>query len=199
MLRTVTLLGAVVAVATALAACGGSSPSTTASAPKTADQGNRVKLAECMRTHGVPQFPDLPSSGGFGVSQSAGAGKGSGNGPASIVVDGRTLNVSGPAFQRAMQACQKYAPQGPPLSSAQLASLKQGALRMARCMRTHGVPNFPDPTVGLGPGGHGIAVQMGVGHDGGSRAGFTPASPAFRHAMQHCQPLMRVGLKLRTG
>lgn len=193
-------MAAVLGATTALAACGGSSPSSkNASVRHSSDAGTRVRLAECMRTHGVPNFPDLPSNGAFGVSQGSSASKGSGNGPNSISIDGRTLDASAPAFQRAMQQCQRYAPQGPVLNSAQLASLKQGALKMAKCMRSHGVPNFADPTVGLAPGGHGIAVRMGLGNTGGSQARLNPASPAFQHAMQICQPLMRASLKQRTG
>ncbi len=94
-----------------------------------------------MRRHGVPDFPDPSSGGRFGIQQSS-----SGNGGGTLSVDGRQLSVSAPAFQTAMQECQKYQPQGPPISGAQLAKLQKGALKMAQCMRTHGVPNFPDPT-----------------------------------------------------
>ena len=92
---------------------------------------------------------------------------------ARISVDGHQLNVSGPAFQKAMQKCQKYQPQGPPISGAQLARFRQGALKMAECMRTHGVPNFPDPQVATGPGGHGIGIRIGAKAAGGS-GGLNP-------------------------
>ncbi|MGH2888222.1 MAG: hypothetical protein ACRDNJ_01200 [Solirubrobacteraceae bacterium] len=42
------------------------------------------------------------------------------------------------------------------------------ALRFARCMRTHGVSNFPDPST---PGG-GIHIRIGPG--------LNPFSPAFK-------------------
>ena len=59
----------------------------------------------------------------------------------------------------------------PPMSAA----AKAGFLRFSRCMRAHGVPNFPDPTfsptgsVGIGPG-----------------PGTDVNSPAFQHAQQVC-------------
>jgi hypothetical protein len=53
-------------------------------------------------------------------------------------------------------------------------------------MRSHGVPNFPDPTVQSGPGGGvgiGIRVQAGSGID--------PKSPAFEAAQKICQPILQ--------
>ncbi len=83
--------------------------------------------------------PTRQSGGGFGIQASANGGGGT------ISVDGHQLNVSAPAFQKAMQDCQKYQPQGPPISGAQLAKIKQGALKMAECMRAHGVAELPGP------------------------------------------------------
>lgn len=193
MLRKATAMAATLATMSAVAACGGSSPTNDKSASRTADKTDGLKLAECMRTHGVPDFPDPQSGGGFGIQASAGADGGS------ISVDGRQINVSQPAFQKAMNHCQKYQPGGPPISGAQLAEIKQGALKMAECMRNHGVPNFPDPKVSAGPGGHGIQVQIGLGNTSGSRAQVPERSPAFQRALNTCQPLMRVGLKRRTA
>ncbi|HEX3803192.1 MAG TPA: hypothetical protein VHV75_10150 [Solirubrobacteraceae bacterium] len=152
-----------------------------------------LKLAECMRTHGVPDFPDPQGGGGFGIEASSG-----GNG-GSVSVDGHTLNVSTPAFQKAMQDCQKYQPQGPPTSGAQLAKIKQGALKMAACMRAHGVTNFPDPKVETGPGGRGIAVSIGSQAAAGGAGRLNPSSPAFQNAQKICMPLMRVGPKAQKA
>jgi len=185
MLRKATVLLALLATTTAVAACGGSSPKaqTTASTAKQKNSG--LKLAECMRSHGVPDFPDPTSGGGFGIQASAGGGN------ASISVDGHTINVSGPAFQRAMQKCRSLQPQGPPISGAQLAKIRRGAIKMAECMRAHGVSNFPDPEVRSGPGGRGIEVQIGGGtSSGGSGQSLNPRSPAFQNAQKICQPLM---------
>ena len=49
---------------------------------------------------------------------------------------------------------------------------------MARCMRSHGVPNFPDPQFATGPNG-GLGVKIGG-------AGIDPSSPAFQAASKEC-------------
>jgi hypothetical protein len=182
MLRNATVLIALLATTTAVAACGGSSPSNNSATAKQNSAG--LKLAECMRSHGVPDFPDPTSGGGFGIQASAGGGN------ASVSVDGHTINVSGPAFQKAMQQCRSEQPQGPPISGAQLAKVKQGAIKMAECMRAHGVSSFPDPEVRSGPGGRGIEVQIGAPSSGASGQSINPRSPAFQHAQKICQPLM---------
>jgi hypothetical protein len=182
MIRAASATAAMLAAAVALAACGGSSPSNTSKKTANNRSGAALKLAQCMRTHGVPDFPDPSSGGHFGMQQTS-----DGNGGGSISVDGRQLSVSAPAFQKAMQDCQKFQPQGPPVSGAQLAKLQKGALKMAECMRSHGVPNFPDPTVGTGPNGHGVGIRLGSKAGGG---GFNPQSPAFQAANKICMPLI---------
>jgi hypothetical protein len=46
----------------------------------------------------------------------------------------------------------------------------------AHCIRTHGVPNFSDPT--FGPNGHGVKWI--------ATAGFEPQVPAFLTAAKAC-------------
>ncbi len=151
-----------------LGACGSSSPSQSAAGNKAA---GGLAFAQCMRAHGVPNFPD-PSNGSGGglqiqLSQKAGSG-------ASLSVNG--VAVSSPAFQSAMQSCRSKLPNGghpPPLS----ASRKQAMLRFSQCMRTHGVTNFPDPTFGSN-GGVRIAF--------GPSSGIDPRSPSFQAAQRAC-------------
>ena len=50
-----------------------------------------------------------------------------------------------------------------------------GGLKFARCMRAHGVPDFPDPAAG----GGGFQLVSGI----------DPQSPAFRAARQACAQL----------
>jgi hypothetical protein len=180
MLRTTSTIAAIFAAAFALSACGGSSSPTnkTTASNKGPGQSTALKLAECMRTHGVPDFPD-PSGGGFAIDAAPGS-----SGPVSV--DGHSLDVNAPAFQTAMQECQKYQPTGPPVSGAQLAKVKQGALKMAECMRTHGIPNFPDPKVSTGPGGKGITMSIGSQAAAGGPGRLSPASPAFQKAQKIC-------------
>jgi hypothetical protein len=58
---------------------------------------------------------------------------------------------------------------------AQQAQAQVTQLKFSRCMRAHGVPNFPDPS-GSGGGYGGIF--------GGS--GIDPAAPLFRVAQRSC-------------
>src|SRR5208283_136490 len=87
------------AAALGLAACGSSSPSSTAtnaSAGQSSDASSSktLEFASCMRSHGVSNFPD-PTGGRLPlqIQQT----------PNSTTVNG--VEVNGPAFQSAMQAC----------------------------------------------------------------------------------------------
>jgi len=170
-----------IVAATALAACGGSNkPKATPTTRAASDSA--LALSKCMRANGVPNFPDPTGSGGIQVQQNNG----------NMTVNGVPVNA--PAFQAAQQKCQSEMPKGPPTSEAQLASIRAGALKMAKCMRANGVPNFPDPVVKVGPGGRGIQMSVGAPATGaGGR--FNPQSPAFTAAQQKCQKYMRVGPK----
>jgi hypothetical protein len=155
-----------------LAACGSSSPSSdsagsTGTNDAAVSNAQGLKFAQCMRSHGVPNFPD-PSGGQLNlrVQQT----------PDSTSVNG--VQVSGPAFRSAMNSCRSDLPNGGHPTAAQTARAKTQALAMAKCMRTHGVPNFPDPTFQTGPNG-GVGVRIGG-------AGINPSSPAFQAAAKDC-------------
>jgi hypothetical protein len=158
--------------ALSLSACGGtSSPGaggSTSPEDTAASNGKALEFATCMRSHGVPNFPD-PTGGRIDlqIQQT----------PNSTSVNG--AQVSGPAFKSAMKSCQSYLPKGAPLTPAETAKARSQALAMARCMRSHGVPNFPDPVVQSGPNG-GIGVRI-------SGAGIDPGSPAFQAAQKDCR------------
>ena len=156
-----------------LSACGGTSSANTGAAgsasPADAAAGNSKALdfASCMRSHGVPNFPD-PTGGKIDLQVQ--------KTPDSTSVNG--VQVNGPAFQSAMKSCQSYLPNGGHPTAAQTAKAKSQALAMARCMRTHGVPNFPDPQFQSGPNGS-VGVRIGG-------AGIDPNSPAFQTAQKAC-------------
>jgi hypothetical protein len=195
MLRILTPVGCVLAGAALLAGCGGSgngrnAGSATASSSGRAHAG--LKMAQCMRANGVPSFPD-PSSNGGPIGIAGGGSNGT------VTVGG--VSVAQSTLRAAFQKCQKDLPQGPPLTSAQIASLRQGALKMAQCMRAHGVPNFPDPQITTGPGGHGIGIRIGPGPGaGGQTAGNAKRPPpAFQSAQKVCMPLMQKAFGKRPG
>lgn len=158
--------------ALALAGCGGSgspgSPGTGTSSVAAAG----LKYATCVRAHGVPDFPDPVLSTGTRTAAAPPAP----SEPAAVV-------------QKAENACQRYAEAvlGPPLSSGQIARLKAGALAYAKCVRAHGVPDFPDPTVETGPGGRGAGITPPFGSGASARAHDTPAVQA---AIRTCGPLV---------
>jgi hypothetical protein len=168
--RSLVVALAGVSCTVALAACGSSGTQLTGGGGATTATGNAspIALSRCMRTHGVPNFPDpTMGSGGEGFN---GIGRSIGGSDA-MIVDGITF--SGPALQGAQKACKQYlVPTGPPPKVSE--SQKQAAIAHAQCMRKHGVPNFPDPTF---PGGQ-IAVRIG--------SGVNPQSPAFQNAAKVC-------------
>jgi len=93
-----------------------------------------MAYSKCMRSHAISDFPDpTPNPGGPGGSlRWSGTGK---NGD---------LDPNNSRYQAANKACQGLLPDGgqvPAISPKQLAA----EVRMAACMRSHGVLNFPDP------------------------------------------------------
>src|SRR5580692_1322173 len=143
------LLASAAALGLALAACSGASPApkvaslgaaTTTTAPvasggpssSSSDLAKMESYSSCMRSHGVPDFPD-PTSGPNG-----GPGFQIRSGP------GSDLDTNSAKFPAADKACKPLLPNGsvaPPMSAAQ----QHKFLAWAACIRAHGVPNFPDP------------------------------------------------------
>jgi hypothetical protein len=67
-------------------------------------------------------------------------------------------------------------------SGQQSASLNRQALAFSRCMRAHGVTNFPDPGAGKG-------IQFRITPS----SGLNPFSPAFKAAQASCHKLLPGG------
>jgi hypothetical protein len=143
-----------------MAGCG--SAANTGTNGATADQA--LQYVRCLRSHGVPTFPD-PSPGGRLP-----------NIPSDI-------DTTAPAFRSAQDACARLMPGGSgPGTIAETGTL----LAVARCMRNHGLPDFRDPTTSPPPppppGSH---AGTAVGGPGGYLA-FPPSSPALTRAMVAC-------------
>ncbi len=119
-----------------LAACGVSVSAGSSGSPPAGSSPYQQALAyaECMRSHGVPNFPDPNGHGGFDIR--------------SQVVNGVVQGVdqNSPQFVSANKACEKLMPSGGQGSPAQHRQQMSELLRLAQCMRAHGIPNFPDPT-----------------------------------------------------
>jgi len=121
-----------------------------------------VKFSVCMRSHGVTEFPD-PTIGS--------------NGAPSF---GPTPNVNGgaPVYNAAERACQKDLPRRRlQTSAAEKATANAAALKYAACMRSSGVPGFPDPN-----GQAVIQINNATGV-------LEQSSPAFQKAEAACKSL----------
>lgn len=150
----------VAACAALLAGCGGSNSSST-----TAGSSAYTKAevyAQCMRTHGVPSFPDPDAQGQFP--------------PVQIGRNG----VSQQAVQSAESACQSVHPGGAQGGGQQQNGRQTQALNFSKCMRAHGVPNFPDPSASNG----------GMGYD---MTGVDTHSPQYQSAQQACRSQQSAG------
>jgi hypothetical protein len=125
------LTAAALASAVLVAGCGGSSPSptggvgTSASAASAVESG--VAFARCIRSHGVPNFPDPKVSG-------------------QTVRMGSPSIVRSPAFQSVAHSCQRLLPKGPPSREAASPRAQARMLDVSACMRKHGISGFPDPS-----------------------------------------------------
>jgi hypothetical protein len=126
-----TSIVAIAAVSLLTAGCGGSS-STTAATTTTATQNGALAYARCMRSHGVPNFPDPTSSGGSHKEAVVSALQEVSNSQADAASTA-CIHVNGGSPGTGQSAAQSQAP-----TAAMLA--------FARCMRRRGFPNFPDPT-----------------------------------------------------
>lgn len=122
------LASGLLATAMLVAGCSGGSPGGTAGAAAhagTATPDNEtMAIVTCYRTHGDPSFPDPvydPNDGRWHFAVSPGSA------PAST-----------------QRTCQHLFPSvavSPPVPQAQFQQL----VRLAQCLRQHGVPNWPDP------------------------------------------------------
>jgi hypothetical protein len=122
---------------------------TTGSNPSAADDPNAY--SKCMRSHGVGNFPDPDSNN---------------------ILKTQGIDRNSPTFQAAARACKSLAPT--PAPPAMQAQLQAQMLAFAKCMRSHGVPAFPDPQVE-----HGVP-QIPAGQ-------IDPNSPIVKAAMVACR------------
>jgi hypothetical protein len=136
--RWILALCVLLCLAFVAAGCGGSSSpgshvaqlstsTTRSSSPSrgsTHDQA--LAYARCIRSHGVPLWPDPESSGAFDKSK----------------LTPHQLGVSTSQIGTAEKACRSLVPT---YSATPQPHVLAQALRFSRCMRAHGATNFPDP------------------------------------------------------
>lgn len=166
--RLVTGVGAlvvVIALGVPLAACsatadGSASPPNGASSRSGAGTAGPLAFARCMRTHGVHDFPDPNSNGSFDLS-----GEGA-------------LSPTNPTYRSAAQACRSLGSAGKGAAPSPTPQQIAATVQFAQCMRTHGVPTYPDPNSN--------GIIPGIRH-----FGIDPSSPAFQSATAACQHYMQ--------
>jgi len=169
------ILTSVVAVAAfslLAAGCGGgggspgvannASTTTTSTTGTPASSNTLLGFSQCMRSNGVPNFPDPQHFAGGNVK---------------LTIHGFGAS---PAVQTALNACHQLLPSGPGQtqeSAQQQRTQLADELSFAKCMRSHGVARFPDPTA-QGQ----LSVEMVQAE------GIDVRAPAILHVVQACLP-----------
>ena len=134
------------AVALLTAACGGShSPaaSGTPGAGGLSGPASAIAYSACMRSHGVPSFPDPDSSGHLPKADAYRLGVSDAQLQAAQRACRQLLPTTGASFQEDAQQCY-LAGDCPPDLVRRILTVQR---RYARCIRAHGVPGWPDPTL----------------------------------------------------
>jgi hypothetical protein len=150
-------VAAVVCVALLAAGCGGGGTQGGVSSSAYTDA---VAYAHCMRAQGVGNWPDPTSSGDFLLT---------GNSP--------TNPADSPNYTSANKACAHLLPNNGRPTAAQTQKVEAEALKYARCMRAHGVLNFPDPDPNPNHAGINLGGNESIDHN----------TPQFQSAMQTCR------------
>jgi hypothetical protein len=136
-------------------------------------QQDSLKFSRCMRANGVPSFPDPVAGGGF------------------LLKTGSGIDPSSPVFEAAQAKCRKLLPGGgPPTPGTETHPSAQALahmIKVAQCMRRHGISGFPDPTTTVRPlpAGGGVISDIG-GVILEFPAALDTQSPAFVRAAAAC-------------
>lgn len=110
--------------------CGGSPKATTSNSTTS----QPLAFSHCMRSNGVPKFPDPNTSGVWPKNQVY-------------------LAANNPKFEAATHTCGHLLPDGGPgvpPTPAVVQLIQTDMLKFAQCMRSHGVATWPDPTLDRG-------------------------------------------------
>jgi outer membrane murein-binding lipoprotein Lpp len=130
-----------------------------------------IGFSRCMRANGVSDFPDPTPGKGFAFQVSSSVS-------------------SSPAFQSAQTKCQKLiVGSGPGFQGNPSKKTMAKLLKIANCMRAHGIHQFPDPLYArprhFAPG----AYQEITDFDGATLlfpTGMNLQAPAYRQALTAC-------------
>jgi hypothetical protein len=114
-----------------------------------------------MRSHSVPDYPD-PGSNGQLAKETP-----------------QQLGISNSVFQSAQGACLSLWPYQAPAPTQQGQELTD-ALKFAQCMRSDGVPDWPDPTTDSGSGRVEFVISL-------SKDGINLKSPQITAKARVCE------------
>jgi hypothetical protein len=137
--RAAAIAAGLVALGVSVAACStssgiasvGSSSAAGQTSSHVSGKPSTLAYAKCMQSKGIKNFPEPNSSGQLEVT------------PGESLPD-----PSSPQFQAAAKACVSLRPAG--VTPAQQAQQLAAGIAYAKCMRSHGVANFPDPDPSTG-------------------------------------------------
>jgi hypothetical protein len=161
----------IVGCALAIAACGTSRSDSAGTG--SSGRADFLAFSQCMRAHGVTNFPDPSAGGGIHLPASS------------------NINPFSPSFRTARAHCAKLLPGGgPPQGVSE--QQKEQLVRTSECMRAHGVTGFPDPTSTPPASPQEYSVMEGIGGVEGGLFLLVPKSidinsPAFKQAAKACR------------
>ncbi len=125
---------------------------------------DKLGLARCLRTHGVPNYPD-PNAAGQEPPNS------------------KEL-IRTPQGQAAVSACNYWGNRIQYDVAAQNQAVLAEYVRFAHCMRSHGLPNFPDPVYAEGR----VEFVLSASQDG-----FDAHSPQVLAKARECESVLPPG------
>jgi hypothetical protein len=166
------LAAAIVVASLLVAACGGGSTSPTvagagsttststasANGAPSSEADAMLAYSQCMRDHGIKDFPDPDANGGFSLSASPGS----------------DLDPNNPTYQAADEACKALMPKHE-FTAEEQAAMRTQNLQYSQCMRAQGITDFPDPTAGGT-----LEIQPTPGGD------LDPDNPKYQAADKAC-------------
>jgi hypothetical protein len=145
--------------------------SAAASANKASVFSRALAFAQCMRSHGEPNFPDPVRQG---------------NSAHETISPDSGVDPNSPQFTAARNACKHLLPNngapGPSPGQTLTPAEQADYLKAAACMRKHGIPDFPDPTFQNG------TVSFN------SQTPIDTNTPQYKRAVTICQKLIPAGL-----
>jgi hypothetical protein len=161
-----------IAVALLIGACGGTHPTNTSTSGQHNAAGSAesrtLAFAQCMRSHGVRHYPDPSRSGTFDKTK----------------LTTQQLGVGASVIRSAGNACQRLYPTSSQSSQTQDQTMMAAMFKFARCVRAHGVPNWPDPVAESDPG------QPNTPGFPRNMPNINQDSPQVKKATRTCQHLM---------